>query len=120
MPTYDTPAAVDDALSAAKARYDHAEAPYDPDVLGLIRAAEAMRENLYGPAGDDPMPVVVIKGKDRLAPGAVAAYGDLCAAEHLVHQSGQVDAALAEIRAWQRRHPDLVKTPDHEHVPVRP
>lgn len=44
---YDTAAAVDDALSAVKARFDHADAPYDPDVLALIRAAEAMRATLY-------------------------------------------------------------------------
>lgn len=47
-PKYDTAEAVDDALSAAKARWDHGDAPYDPDVLALIRAAEAMRAALYG------------------------------------------------------------------------
>lgn len=49
-PAYDTPEQVDQALAAAKARFDHADAPYDPDVLELIRAAETMREQLYGPA----------------------------------------------------------------------
>lgn len=48
VPKYDTAEAVDDALSAVKARWDHGEAPYDPDVLAVIRAAEAMREKLYG------------------------------------------------------------------------
>lgn len=54
VPTYDTAAAVDDALTAVKARFDHADAPYDPDVLGLIRAAETMRDRPYGtrPAPD--------------------------------------------------------------------
>lgn len=62
LPTYRTAAAVDAALTAVKARYDHADAPYDPDVLALIRVAEAMRATLYGPAGADPMPVFVLKG----------------------------------------------------------
>jgi hypothetical protein len=34
------------ALAAAKARFDHADAPHDPDVLALIRAAEAAQEEL--------------------------------------------------------------------------
>ena len=49
MPDYDNPAAVDAAIAAAKDRYDHAEAQHDPDVLALIRAAEAMRAKLYDP-----------------------------------------------------------------------
>lgn len=48
VPKYDTAEAVDDALSAVKTRWDHGDAPYDPDVLGIIRAAEAMRARLYG------------------------------------------------------------------------
>ncbi len=59
VPDYGAPAAVDDALAAVKARFDHAAAPYDPDVLGLIRQVEAMREKLYGPVRADPMPVFV-------------------------------------------------------------
>lgn len=51
-PKYDTAEAVDEALSAAKARYDHGDAPYDPDVLALIRAAETMHAKLYGPGSD--------------------------------------------------------------------
>lgn len=37
---------IDLAIAGAKARFDHADAPYEPDVLALIRAAEAMREEL--------------------------------------------------------------------------
>jgi hypothetical protein len=37
---------VDAALAAAKARFDHAEARHEPEVLALIRAAEQMRETL--------------------------------------------------------------------------
>jgi hypothetical protein len=118
VPTYGTAAAVGDALAAVKTRFDHGDAPYDPDVLGLIRAAEAMRAKLYGPDGGDPMPVFVIQGKDQLAQEAIAAYGDLCVAADLPDQASEVEAALAEVNDWQRRHPDLVKLPDHEHVPV--
>jgi hypothetical protein len=39
---------IDAALDGAKDRWDHADAPYNPDMLALIRAAEAMREQLYG------------------------------------------------------------------------
>lgn len=42
---------VDAAIAAAKDRFDHAEAPYDPDALALIRAAEAMREALDSDGG---------------------------------------------------------------------
>lgn len=118
MPDYTTAAAVDDALDAARARFDHAEAPYDPDVLALIRAAEAMRATLYGPGGDDPMPVFVIKGQDRIAPGAVEAYHDLCVERGLAGQAAQVWQAAEEIRRWQARHPDRVKMPNHPHVPA--
>jgi hypothetical protein len=34
------------ALQEARAKWDHGDAPYEPTVLGLIRAAEAMRRQL--------------------------------------------------------------------------
>lgn len=37
-------AELDLALAGAKARFDHAEAPHEPDVLALIGAAEALRK----------------------------------------------------------------------------
>lgn len=37
---------LDQALAGAKARFDHADAPHEPDVLALIRAAESMRDEL--------------------------------------------------------------------------
>lgn len=117
-PAYETAAAVDEALAAARARFDHAEAPYDPDVLSLIRAAEAMRAKLYGPVGADPMPVFVIKGKDILAPHAVSAYAVLCDAQGFFSQSREVRRAVDEIQDWQWRNRDQVKPPDHPHVPV--
>lgn len=67
---------------------------------------------------DDPMPFFVIKAKDRLALDAVRAYRNLCAAAGLDDQAFEVDEAINEIRAWQRRHPDEVRLPDHPHVPA--
>lgn len=64
------------------------------------------------------MPVFVIKGKDRLAPQAVNAYHALCRHFGLHDQAEQVLRARDEIDAWQERHPDLVKLPDHPHVPA--
>ncbi len=118
-PKYDSAAAVDDALAAAKARYDHGDAPYDPDVLALIRAAETMRAKLYGSVDDDPMPVFVIKGKDQLAPHAVSAYVELCERAGLPDQAREARYATGEIQNWQFRNRDRVKLPDHKHVPVR-
>lgn len=70
------------------------------------------------PAPDDPMPVFVVKGKDRLAPSAVDAYFTLCLAQGLGTQAAEVADAAREIREWQSRHPELVKIPDHKHVPA--
>lgn len=67
---------------------------------------------------DDPMPVFVLKGKDRLALGAISQYSLLCLKAGLIDQAAEVDKAYAEIRAWQGRHPELMKLPDHEHVPA--
>lgn len=66
----------------------------------------------------DPMPVFTIQGTDQLAPDAVAAYQNLCVQAGLSDQANQVWLALGEIARWQSRHPDLVKLPDHKHVPV--
>jgi hypothetical protein len=118
VPSYGTAREVDSAIDGAKARFDHADAQHDPDALALIRAAEAMRAKLYGPGGDDPMPVFVIKGTDRIAPAAVEAYHDLCIELGLSDQAGQVWHAAEEIRRWQARHPDRIKKPDHPHVPA--
>lgn len=168
-PAYNSAGYVDDAIAAAKARYDHADAPYDPEALALIRAAETMRERLYVsypaelrsvladaeaedhdrentrargyamgvrvaagllgmPEGvdpetrrrdnPDPMPVFTLLAKDQLAPAAIGAYHELCLELGITDQARQVYAAYQEIRAWQERHSDRVKLPDHEHVPI--
>lgn len=176
VPRYDTADAVDDAIAGAKARYDHGESAYDPDVLTLIRAAEtmraqlhdtndgalaqldeseqlrermsrlltgvaaglkgdplplmmhdwsdlpalsaAMRAKLYGPVAADPMPVFVIKAKDKLAPDAIGGYVALCEAVGLVDQTRQARHALSEVKSWQDRNAGHVKMPYHQHVPV--
>lgn len=70
-----------------------------------------------GPA-DDPMPVFVLKAKDNFAPEAVHAYRRYTGAAGLFAQAEQTTLALDEIIAWRRRHPELCKDPDHEHVPT--
>lgn len=64
------------------------------------------------------MPVFTIKAKDRLALAAVAAYARLCTDYGLFDQAEEVGKAYDEIAVWQQRHADLVKLPDHPHVPV--
>lgn len=88
------------------------------DWSDLPALAAAMREKLYGPGGDDPMPVFVIKGKDELAVSAVTAYRTICYQRGLIDQGNEVDLAVREIAGWQGRNIGLVKLPDHEHVPV--
>jgi hypothetical protein len=66
----------------------------------------------------DPMPVFVLKGKDALAPFVIADYRRECERHGLTEQATQVLLALREMNAWQARHPELVKLPDHPHVPT--
>lgn len=66
----------------------------------------------------DPMPVFTIKAKDRLALAAVEEYAKLCETFYLPLQAAQVRLAIDEMIGWQKRHPDLIQYPDHEHVPV--
>ncbi len=51
---------LDAALAGAKARFDHADAPHDPDVLALIRAAEAARAALNTPPIEQPADAVAV------------------------------------------------------------
>lgn len=67
---------------------------------------------------DDPMPVFVLKAKDRLAGPAVTAYFHSCLNAGLDGQAAEVSKAIDEFRGWQHRHPDAIKLPDHEHVPA--
>ena len=67
---------------------------------------------------DDPMPVFMIKAKDKLAVKAVMAYRELCQDEGLAHQADEVLKAADEIDQWQGRNWSDVKLPDHDHVPA--
>lgn len=67
---------------------------------------------------ESPMPVFVIKGKDRLSVATIEAYRDLCNEHGLHDQAAQVDRAIGEFRTWQEANPDHVKDPDHPHVPT--
>jgi hypothetical protein len=64
------------------------------------------------------MPVFTIQGKDVLAVLAVEAYEDLCIENGWHEQAAEVRKAKTEIQLWQENNPDLVKRPDHPHVPV--
>lgn len=66
----------------------------------------------------DPMPVFVIKAKDKIAPLIVAQYAEACRARGWDDQAAEVDKALDEINEWRDRHRDLVKVPEHKHVPA--
>lgn len=66
----------------------------------------------------DPMPEFVIKGKDLLALPALRAYRKACERAGIPEQAREVGKAYEEIAAWQSRHPDVVRLPDHRHVPA--
>lgn len=67
---------------------------------------------------DDPMPVFTIKAQDKLATKAVRSYRNICIDAGLHEQALEVAGALVEMAAWRERHPELVKMPDHRHVPA--
>lgn len=110
---------IDTTLSDVKSRWDHGEAPYNADMLALIRAAEEMRTyitSIHGADLADPMPVFVLKAKDLRAFAAFRAYRAECSAHSLVGMAGQVARAEDEWLAWQDRNADKLGQPDHEHV----
>lgn len=70
------------------------------------------------PISGDPMPVFVIKGKDKLALDAIRAYRALCEERGLREQAREVGKALREMRLWQQRNDAAMQLPDHPHVPA--
>lgn len=66
----------------------------------------------------DPMPVFVLKGKDRLALDTIHHYKWLCREAGLLDQADEVEKAVDEMVAWRVRNFDRVQFPDHPHVPV--
>ncbi len=112
-------AEIDKDIAGAVERWD--ENRQNPDYHRLVHVARQLRAyiaSIHGPDTDDPMPVFVLKAQDRLAIKAVNAYQDACETAGRLDQARQVMRAADEIVAWQERHQDLVKFPDHEHVPV--
>jgi hypothetical protein len=93
---------------------------FHPDGCGTCARAVDLVDQIDRtyPVDEDPMPVFVIKGKDRLALAAVHSYFLLCLGRGLTSQAAEVSAAEREILEWQGRHRDQVKSPDHLHVPV--
>lgn len=64
------------------------------------------------------MPVFVLKAKDRLAADVIEEYARRCVDRGLNRQARHVRLAVDEMRAWQVRHPEAMKLPDHDHVPA--
>lgn len=92
--------------------------PWGCESCSLNRSDCGCYEHEAPEESDDPMPVFVLKAKDRLAVDTIEQYARYCYEEGLHHQRDQVSRALAEIVAWRSRHRDRVKLPDHDHVPA--
>ena len=87
-------------------------------VLRILRQRGWEVSDVPGPR-DDPCPVFPLLAKDVLAPGTIDYYRRECDRHGLPEQAAQVAAAYWEAAAWQERHPELCKLPDHQHVPAR-
>lgn len=130
--TYDVTVTLRGSTRTAVVRHN-----YDAGAYGLVAAGlAAVNQMMDGPADlepyvvhrgkvrtlyrvpEPPMPVFPILAKDLLAVDAVAAYQALCLKHGRAEQAAQVQLALDEMDAWQAAHPDLVKWPDHDHVPA--
>jgi hypothetical protein len=69
---------------------------------------------------DDPMPVFVIKAKDKFGPAAVRYYRSLCLQAGLHEHVAEVSKAHEEMDMWRKRHPERIQLPDHKHVGASP
>lgn len=66
----------------------------------------------------DVMPVFPLLAKDELAADVINYYKMCCESAGYLNQAAEVEKALAEVKAWQARHPEQIKRPDHTHVPA--
>lgn len=66
----------------------------------------------------DKMPVFTILAKDKLALRTLAAYHLFCIEVGLMDQAIEVALAMREMHLWKEANPDLMKMPDHKHVPT--
>lgn len=112
---------IDAALDAARALRANPDAPpYAPEIEALLRAAESMRNQLFGSYRDDadPQPVFVLRARDRQALDAIRSYARACEAAGLDEQAWAVGQAIDEFEAWRRRNTGALQSPNHPHVPA--
>jgi hypothetical protein len=88
----------------------------EPTVDAAAAVFDRLREQLDQQA--DPMPVFPLKAKDKLAVRTIESYRTYCEDEGLDAQADEVSKAIDEFEAWQARHPNAMKLPDHVHVPA--
>lgn len=99
---------IEAALAGAKDRFDHAGAQYDPDVLALIRVAEAMHRALFGDDG-----VAFLKDYTRW----LDSFGQLVPGPGDVdNDDANTDMVLHFLH--ERREKSNVPEPDTTSVPV--
>ena len=67
--------------------------------------------------GSEP-PQFPIIATDRFAIKTIDDYRRLCLAHGLREQADQVLLAIEEFSEWTKLNPELVKLPDHKHVPT--
>lgn len=61
---------------------------------------------------EDDEPFFLIRGKDLLAPHAVAAYAELLRKVGQDGQAEHVEAIAVRMLEWAAKYPDLMKVPD--------
>lgn len=66
----------------------------------------------------EDMPVFTIKAKDAFAIPMLKKYHEMCRDFGLYDQADEVTDAINEIWKWREENADLVKLPNHKHVPV--
>jgi hypothetical protein len=64
------------------------------------------------------MPEFTIKAKDEFAISTLIAYREECINFRLEDQAKEVQLAIEEMIDWRSDNPELVKYPDHKHIPA--
>jgi hypothetical protein len=63
-------------------------------------------------------PIFVLRGQDKFATGGIKGYQIGLEMWNQTKQADEVQKAMDEMIAWQARHADRIKNPDHQHVPA--
>jgi hypothetical protein len=63
-------------------------------------------------------PIFVLRGQDKFATGGIKGYQIGLDTWNQTKQADEVQKAMDEMIAWQARHADRIKNPDHQHVPT--